>query len=154
MISLNFNVINNYYWDNNDDPNGLCFVVALEDFEGGEFCFLQLKIIVELKPEQVVAFPFKLLLYSNLSITKGIRFSIVSYVSKSFLEYTKDTKIADTNNDQDFFNAEDLNLKRTSFQKPKKFQTCESDKKLDNRRYDYDLKYARRDLKDEDLLSD
>lgn len=137
-IALNFNVISNYHWDDNDDPNGLCFVVALGDFEGGELCFPQLEIIVELKSGQVVAFPSKLLLHGNLAITRGIRFSIVSYVSKGFfLKDTKDTEMADTNNHQDFFNAEDLNLKRTSHRKPKSFQTCESDKKSDNRRYDY-----------------
>ncbi|RIA93555.1 hypothetical protein C1645_819177 [Glomus cerebriforme] len=114
MIALNFNVISNYHWDDNDDLNSLCFVIALGDFKGGELCFSQLEIIVELKPRQVVAFPSKLLLYCNFSITRGIRlFSIISYVFKSFLKYTKDTEMADTNNDQDFFNTEDLNLKRT-----------------------------------------
>ncbi|RIA93651.1 hypothetical protein C1645_761796, partial [Glomus cerebriforme] len=120
MIALNFNVISNYHWNNNDDSNGLCFVIALGDFEGGELCFSQLEIIVELKPGQVVTFPFKLLLHANLLITRGIRFSIVSYVSKGFfLKNTKDTEITNTNNHQDFFNAKNLNLKLTSLRKPK-----------------------------------
>ncbi|GBC53468.2 hypothetical protein GLOIN_2v1721053 [Rhizophagus irregularis DAOM 181602=DAOM 197198] len=46
-IAINFNVISNYHWDSNDDPNGFCFLVALGDFEGGELCFPQLQILEE-----------------------------------------------------------------------------------------------------------
>ncbi|POG59599.1 hypothetical protein GLOIN_2v1721053, partial [Rhizophagus irregularis DAOM 181602=DAOM 197198] len=72
-IAINFNVISNYHWDSNDDPNGLCFLVALEDFE---VCFPQLQILVKLKSGQIVAFSSYLLLHGNLPIIRGIRFSI------------------------------------------------------------------------------
>ncbi len=81
-IAINFNIISNYHWDSNDDPNGLCFLVALGDFKGGELCFPQLQIVVKLIPGQVVAFPSRLLLHGNLPIIKGIRFSIVFFVIK------------------------------------------------------------------------
>jgi len=84
MIAINFNVISKYHWDSNDDPNGLCFLITLGDFEGGELVFPQLQIVVKLKPGQIVAFPSYLLLHGNLPITKGIRFSIVYFVHESF----------------------------------------------------------------------
>ena len=39
MIAINFNIISNYHWDEKDEPNGLCFLVALGDFEGDELHF-------------------------------------------------------------------------------------------------------------------
>ena len=76
-IAINFNAISNYHWDSNDNLDGLCFLVTLGDFEGGELCFPQLQIVIKLKSGQIVAFSSCLLLYGNLLITKGIRFSIV-----------------------------------------------------------------------------
>jgi len=56
MIAINFNTISDYHWDEHDEPNSLCCLVALGDFEGGELCFPQLQIIVPLRPGQIVAF--------------------------------------------------------------------------------------------------
>lgn len=57
MIAINYNTICDYHWDKNDEPNSLCCLVALGDFKGGELCFPQLKIIVPLRPGQVIVFP-------------------------------------------------------------------------------------------------
>ena len=84
MIAINFNITSNYHWDEKDEPNGLCFLVALGDFEGGELHFPQLQIVVKLRPGQVVAFPSCLLLHGNFKVTKGIRFSIVYFVHMNF----------------------------------------------------------------------
>ena len=72
-------------------PEGLCFLAALGDFEGGELCFPQLQIVVKLKPGQVVTFSSYLLLHGNLLITRRIRFSIIYFVLKVF--YLKTLKI-------------------------------------------------------------
>ncbi|CAG8574706.1 2018_t:CDS:2, partial [Racocetra persica] len=39
MIAINYNTVSDYHWDENDEPNSLCCLVALGDFEGGELCF-------------------------------------------------------------------------------------------------------------------
>ncbi|CAG8677983.1 3977_t:CDS:1, partial [Scutellospora calospora] len=46
-----------------DEPNSLCCLVALSDFEDSELYFLQLQIVVKLKLYQVVAFSSRLLLH-------------------------------------------------------------------------------------------
>ncbi|KAF0434161.1 calnexin independence factor cif1 [Gigaspora margarita] len=84
MIAINFNTISNYHWDNYDEPNSLCVLVALGDFEGGELCFSQLQVVVHLWPGQVVAFASRLLLHGNFTVTKGIRHSIVYFVHNTF----------------------------------------------------------------------
>ncbi|UZO15186.1 uncharacterized protein OCT59_006619 [Rhizophagus irregularis] len=127
-IAINFNVISNYHWDSNDDPNGLCFLVALGDFEGGELCFPQLQILVKLKPGQIVAFPSYLLLHGNLPIIREIRFNL--------------------------YNSQGHNPKRILLKKAQQFQIEEesSENSTDKRRYKDDLIKGRRGLRHEDLL--
>ena len=144
-IAINFNVISNYHWDSNDTPEGLCFLVALGDFEGGELCFPQLQIVVKLKSGQVVAFPSYLLLHGNLPITRGIRFSIVYFMLKSFLSKDfKDLleKAKKAENDtiieiQNLYDAADHNPIRPSLTKPRSFQIEEEfTNRPDKRRYE------------------
>ncbi len=90
MIAINFNIISDYHWDANDEPNCLCFLVPLGDFEGGELCFPELQIVIPLQPGQVVAFASQLLLHGNLPIIKGIRFSIVYFVHATFFQHHRD----------------------------------------------------------------
>jgi len=80
MIAINFNILSGFHWDNSDKANCFCVLVALGDYEGGELCFPQLKVVIQLKPGQVVAFRSRLLLHGNCVLTKGIRHSIVYYV--------------------------------------------------------------------------
>jgi hypothetical protein len=89
MIAINYNTISDYHWDKHDDPNSFCCLVVLGDFEGGELCFPQLKIIVPLRPGQVLLFPSRLLLHGNFTITKGIRHSIVYFVHSSFFHHQR-----------------------------------------------------------------
>jgi hypothetical protein len=72
MIAINFNMISDYHWDDHDEPNSLCFLVALGDFEGGELCFPQLQILVPLRLGQIVAFSSRFLLHGNFPVTRGI----------------------------------------------------------------------------------
>ena len=92
MIAINFNAISGYHWDDKDDPNSLCFLIALGEFEGGELYFPQLNIIVKLRPGQIVAFPSRLLLHRNFIVIKGIRFSIVYYVHSGFFKLSRNFK--------------------------------------------------------------
>ncbi|PKY60598.1 hypothetical protein RhiirA4_412764 [Rhizophagus irregularis] len=158
-IAINFNVISNYHWDSNDDPNGLCFLVALGDFEGGELCFPQLQILVKLKPGQIVAFPSYLLLHGNLPIIRGIRFSIVYFVHANFLSKKFEDFHKNNDNDtiikiQDLYNSQGHNPKRISLKKAQQFQIEEesSENLTDKRRYKDDLIRGRRGLRHEDLL--
>ncbi|CAG8646800.1 7157_t:CDS:2, partial [Racocetra persica] len=75
---------NDYHWDEHDEPNSLCCLVTLREFEGGELCFPRLQIIILLQPGQVVAFSLRFLLHSNFSLTKSIRYSIVYFVHDTF----------------------------------------------------------------------
>ena len=50
MIAINYNTISDFHWDEHDEPNCFCCLIALGDFDGGELCFPQLKIIVSLRP--------------------------------------------------------------------------------------------------------
>ena len=70
MLAINFNTISDFHWDEHDEPNSLCCLVALGDFEGSELCFPQLQIIVPLRPGQVVAFSSRLLLHGNFLVTR------------------------------------------------------------------------------------
>ncbi|KAF0419877.1 calnexin independence factor cif1 [Gigaspora margarita] len=72
MIAINYNAISNYHWDKNDEPNSLCCFVALGDFKEDELCFPQLKIIVLLRPGQVIVFFSCLLLYEYKDLKDGI----------------------------------------------------------------------------------
>ncbi|CAG8613031.1 21670_t:CDS:2, partial [Racocetra persica] len=52
MIAINYNTTSDYHWDEHDEPNSLCYLVTLREFEGGELCFPQLQIVVPLQPGQ------------------------------------------------------------------------------------------------------
>ena len=84
MIAINFNTISDYHWDEHDEPNSLCCLVALGDFNGGQLCFSQLQIVIPLRPGQIVAFSSCFLMHGNFPVTQGIRHSIVYFVHKYF----------------------------------------------------------------------
>ena len=65
MIAINFNTISDFHWDEHDEANILCVLVALGDYEGGELCFPQLQVVVRIRPGQVIAFASRLLLHGN-----------------------------------------------------------------------------------------
>jgi hypothetical protein len=94
MIAINFNTTSDYHWDEHDEANSLCVLVALGDYEGGELCFPQLQMLVHLQPGQIVAFASRLLLHGNFSVTKGIRHSVVYFVHDIFFHHLRDfTKV-------------------------------------------------------------
>ena len=131
MIAINFNVISNYHWDEQDEPNSLCLLVALGDFEGGELCFPQIQIVVKLRPGQVLAFPSRLLLHGNFKVTRGIRYSVVYFVHSEFFHHLRHFdsiyKECESNKnagiigpEEDFNNAQYLNQAQSSGSKNQK----------------------------------
>ncbi|CAG8641804.1 8020_t:CDS:2 [Paraglomus brasilianum] len=170
MIAINFNTISDYHWDEHDDPNSLCCLVALGDFDGGELCFPQLQIVIPLRPGQVVAFSSRLLLHGNFPVTRGIRHSVVYFVHsmffhhlRNFTEIYKDRKdgierdvngsAVPTVSHQDLNNANGLN-RIINLDRPKANQIRVPPSSTDCRRGCIDLSRARRGLKAEDPLSD
>ena len=99
MIAINFNTISDYHWDEHDEPNSFCCLVALGDYEGGELCFPQLQIVIPLRPGQVVAFSSRLLLHGNFHITKGLRHSIVYFIHSCFFHHLRTYNFAKVYND-------------------------------------------------------
>ena len=95
MVAINYNTISDFHWDEHDEPNSLCCIVSLGDFDGGELCFPQLQIVIPLRPGQIFAFSSRLLLHGNLPVTRGIRHSIIVYfVHSAFFHHSRDfTKI-------------------------------------------------------------
>ncbi|CAG8818501.1 13698_t:CDS:2, partial [Racocetra persica] len=87
---INYNTVSDYHWDESDEPNSLCCLVTLGDFDGGELCFLKLKIIVPLHPRQVIVFSSRLLLHGNFPVMKGIRHSVMYFVHSSFFYHLRD----------------------------------------------------------------
>jgi hypothetical protein len=145
MIAINFNTISGYHWDESDDPNSLCFLIALGEFEGGELYFPQLNIIIKLKPGQIVVFPSHLLLHGNFIVTKGIRYSIVYFVHAGFFKDSRNFKnlytaanfekknVKKSDIIKDLNNTKDLN-KRNKLSKAQKKQTIIPPKANDKRR--------------------
>ncbi|PKC53703.1 hypothetical protein RhiirA1_478734 [Rhizophagus irregularis] len=99
MISINYNIISKYHLDKNDHENSLAFLVVLGDFEGGEICFSEIKLVVKIRPGQVLVFSSRFLKHGNLKVTKGIRHSIVYYVHQDFFKELRNfnKKIKETN---------------------------------------------------------
>lgn len=165
MIAINFNTTSDYHWDEHDEANSLCVLVALGDYEGGELCFPQLQMVVHLRPGQVVAFASRLLLHGNFSLTRGIRHSVVYFVHDTFFYHLRDfTKVyikagikkganSPMASEQDLNNAQALN-RRTRLPKPKAKQIQVPSTVSDRRRGYIDLARARRGLKAEDPLPD
>ncbi|PKK62737.1 hypothetical protein RhiirC2_789914 [Rhizophagus irregularis] len=129
MISINYNIISKYHLDKNDHKNSLAFLVVLGDFEGGEICFPEIKLVVKIRPGQVLVFSSRFLKHRNLKVTKGIRHSIVYYVHQDFFKelrnFNKKIKedddemqddndeIQDDNNEMKDFNNDINSIRKT-----------------------------------------
>ncbi|CAG8589726.1 31890_t:CDS:2, partial [Racocetra persica] len=150
IITINYNITSDYYWDEHDEPNSL--------------------IVVPFRPRQVVAFSLCLLLYGNFPLTKSIHHSIVYFVHDIFFHNIR--KFDDIYNDlkdriernangdnvifikrQNLNNAQGLNF-RTMFFKPKKRQITIPSSSMDCRRGHISLVHARHRLRTEDPLPD
>ncbi|RHZ89981.1 hypothetical protein Glove_9g86 [Diversispora epigaea] len=146
MIAINYNTISNFHWDEHDELNSLCFLVALGDFVGGELCFPQLQIVVLLQAGQIVAFSSCLLLHGNFPITR------VYDDFKKGIERDRKGKITSKLiAKQDLNNSCELN-KFTKLTKPKIEQTQIPPVSSDLRRKQINLIRTRFGLRAEDPL--
>jgi predicted 2-oxoglutarate/Fe(II)-dependent dioxygenase YbiX len=83
MLAINYNAKTPFHIDLND--NGLCTVVPVGDWEGGNLIIPHLGIKIKLVKGQVVMFRSNLLIHGNDN-AKGIRFSIVFFPIKTSLK--------------------------------------------------------------------
>ena len=77
MLAINFNSRTPFHIDLND--NGLCTVVPVGNWIGGNLIIPHLGISIELVKGQVIMFRSNLLIHGNDSFTKGVRFSMVFF---------------------------------------------------------------------------
>jgi hypothetical protein len=138
MIAINFNTISDYHWDENDAPNSLCCLVPLGDFQGGELYFPQLRTLVPLRPDQVVAFSSHFLLHGNFPLTHGIRHSIVYFIHNvCFNNNLDDIEIMDINEAElikDLYDNKGLNTTRIQLSEAQAYQKNMSNASDDKRR--------------------
>ena len=80
MLAINYNCATEFHIDLND--NGLCTVVPVGDWEGGNLIIPHLEIKIKLVKGQVVMFRSNLLIHGNDN-AKGIRFSMVFFSHKN-----------------------------------------------------------------------
>ncbi|RHZ46101.1 hypothetical protein Glove_634g7 [Diversispora epigaea] len=127
MIAINYNIVSNYHWDLSDASNGLCCLIPLGNFQGGDLYFPQLHVRVPLQPGQVVAFDSHNLLHGNLPLISGIRHSIVYFVHQNFF-HKKDNynnmEIENVKLTKSLHDNKNLN-KRILLSEPVDFQTID-----------------------------
>ncbi|CAJ0912680.1 1731_t:CDS:2 [Entrophospora sp. SA101] len=56
ILAINFNTLTDLHHDVKDFNNGLCVVVPLGEFEGGELVFPEINLLVELKQGNIIYF--------------------------------------------------------------------------------------------------
>jgi hypothetical protein len=80
MLAINYNSILPFHIDIND--NGMCTIVPVGDWEGGELIISHLGIMLKLIKGQVLMFRSSLLIHKNV-LAKGVRFSMVFFSHKN-----------------------------------------------------------------------
>jgi hypothetical protein len=126
MIAINYNIISNYHWDKSDTSNGLCCLIPLGDFQGGDLYFPQLHVRVPLQPGQVVAFNSHYLLHGNLPLIRGVRHSIVYFVHQYFFQEEDNYNNMEVENAEltkSLYDNKNLNNGRNFLKKAVNFQT-------------------------------
>jgi predicted 2-oxoglutarate/Fe(II)-dependent dioxygenase YbiX len=76
MLAINYNSISPFHIDIND--NGMCTIVPVGNWEGGELIIPHLEIMLKLIKGQVLMFRSSLLIHGN-ALAKGVRFSMVFF---------------------------------------------------------------------------
>ena len=79
MMALNYNIIIDFHYDENDD--GLSVVVLVGNWEGGWLVFPQIKTVIKLIKGEILFLKANLLIYGNTSAT-GTRVAIVFFSHK------------------------------------------------------------------------
>ena len=84
-LVINLNVTTIGHRDKQD--KGLCVVLALGDFEGGDLCLYEPGLVLSLQNGHFVAFPSNRVTHVNLHVT-GRRASIVLHTDKRMEDWT------------------------------------------------------------------
>ena len=88
-LVINLNVSTPAHRDEGDDSSIGCFVISIGPYTGGELCFWEPRLAIEMRSGDVVAFNSKRIVHFNLHY-QGIRCSIVIHSDKSSASYLKD----------------------------------------------------------------
>ncbi|CAG8468951.1 7835_t:CDS:2 [Acaulospora morrowiae] len=87
--AVNFNVISQFHRDLKDHRNTLCVVCPLGSYEGGQLVFPELKLIIYAKQGHAIAFRSNILVHGNLSVTVGIRHSVVFFIHTTTIKQNR-----------------------------------------------------------------
>ncbi|RPA74306.1 hypothetical protein BJ508DRAFT_312999 [Ascobolus immersus RN42] len=77
------------HWDHIDNRNGVCCVYCFGQFHGGELVFPELKLVIPLRPGQLVFFRSALLVHGNLPVLHGERHSFVLFSGERLMGWRK-----------------------------------------------------------------
>ncbi|RHZ71770.1 hypothetical protein Glove_253g25 [Diversispora epigaea] len=99
-VSINFNCISQFHKDLKDHHNILCVVCPLGIFKGTHLVFPELKLAVEIKQGQAIAFRSNLLIHENLPVI-GTRHSVVFYIHNSTIKQKQKFKSLFSDGDLD-----------------------------------------------------
>ncbi|RHZ89392.1 hypothetical protein Glove_15g41 [Diversispora epigaea] len=85
-IAINFNIICQFHRDLKNHCNTLCVICLLKKFKAEELTFPKLKLAINAKQGQVMAFRSCLLIHGNLPVIMGARHSIVFYIHNTVIK--------------------------------------------------------------------
>lgn len=85
-VGVNFNTISQFHRDLKDHRNTFCVVCPLGIFEGGQLAFPELKLAINAKQGQAIAFRSHFLVHGNLPIITGSRHSVVFYIHDTVIK--------------------------------------------------------------------
>nr|CAG8621626.1 8858_t:CDS:2 [Entrophospora candida] len=88
-VGINFNSISQFHRDLKDHSNTLCVVCPLGVFKGGQLAFPELKLAIDAKQGQAIAFRSHLLIHGNFPITVGSRHSVVFYIHGTVIKQNR-----------------------------------------------------------------
>ncbi|CAG8567392.1 3766_t:CDS:2, partial [Acaulospora morrowiae] len=146
-VGINFNYICQFHRDLKDHRNTLCVVCPLGVFEGGQLAFPELKLAINAKQGQAIAFRSHLLIHGNLPITAGSRHSVVFYLHDTVIKQKRKFSSLFDDGDLDISDNAERHHKKPRKYSPPKLGSRKSTIKLRNHRQSHlDLEPARRGL--------
>lgn len=88
-LVVNLNVVTRAHRDRQDD--GVCLVLPIGEFEGGELCLVEAGLVIPLRNGDFAVFPSCKLTHFNLHYT-GSRASIVLHTDKEMSKWTAEDR--------------------------------------------------------------
>jgi hypothetical protein len=119
-VSINFNSICQFHRDLKDHRDTLCVVCHLGTFEGGCLAFPELKLAIDAKQGQAIAFRLHLLIHGNFPVIFGSRHSVVFYIHDTVIKQKR--KFSSLFNDRELDTSKilgDTSFKKSKYKSPK-----------------------------------